>query len=615
MAKAEHGGARRRTLWVCGLGMSALFACGDDPTAGGFPGFDAGSGAPFETPFAHQVDPFDVVVSTPAEMPDPIYGGTLTPALSGDLALAAEPARDRLHVVDLRELGHGDARRARLDLAEGDDPWRSVAVPGGWLVSLRGGAMLRVDSALEEQWRTSLPAPRGVAVAGEVAWVATAGGLLVERDLESGEERARHTLPSDLRDVVAMPDGSLFVSRFHSAEVLKVLDGAVVNSFTPPERTGTKTRVAWRLAAASDHRLMLLTQVHGLGTIDNRSQSTARDPSRPPGYGAAAPPPAAPDIPEPLGAVVPQILTFDMDFEDLEKVIVPVASLVVDVAVFGTRFLVADTGGHAAHEIDGSGNVMTTIEAPPVADLPEGRGRYGARGLVTAVAFDATRRPLVQTAGDSQLRTPEGPQALSDTPLFDGGRVLFHERQESGLACASCHPEGGDDGHVWTFAVGGPRRTQPLGGGLADSAPFHWDGSIPSLTAIVRHNMNLMGGLATDPQVEAVMHWMESIPVQTGIAIDEAEEAHGEAVFEDAGCASCHSGERLSDGRRHRLRGTVLDTPSLRGVGVRNGLFHDGCVPDVASFGTVLRCRDGVHDLDEVLPGDRDALLRYVSSR
>ena len=35
------------------------------------------------------------------------------------------------------------------------------------------------------------------------------------------------------------------------------------------------------------------------------------------------------------------------------------------------------------------------------------------------------------------------------------------------VACATCHPEGAEDGHVWLFPGDGPRRTQTLLGGLS----------------------------------------------------------------------------------------------------------------------------------------------------
>ena len=58
------------------------------------------------------------------------------------------------------------------------------------------------------------------------------------------------------------------------------------------------------------------------------------------------------------------------------------------------------------------------------------------------------------------------------------GISSFTCRRSGGLACASCHPEGREDGHVWKFADFGSRRTQSIGGGLLGTEPFHWSGDM-----------------------------------------------------------------------------------------------------------------------------------------
>src|SRR5262249_38949218 len=62
----------------------------------------------------------------------------------------------------------------------------------------------------------------------------------------------------------------------------------------------------------------------------------------------------------------------------------------------------------------------------------------------------------------------------------------FYTPDNTRVACASCHPDGGDDGQTWLFqAVGGvPRRTPALTGGLLATAPFHWEGDLPDLDAL-----------------------------------------------------------------------------------------------------------------------------------
>ncbi|MEM1413553.1 MAG: hypothetical protein AAGH15_01570 [Myxococcota bacterium] len=605
------------------LGLAAACAPSDRTD----PGLDPE--VPSTTSTGAIVDVDQVMVADPSAMPAAVFGGTLTPSLDGTLALAAEPARDRLHVVDLAVVTEAPGPLTSLALEAGDQPWRSVAVPGGWVVSLRGGAVLRVDEDLRELWRVALPEPRGLDVGGESVWVATLSGALVELDVEDGAIRGETQLLPDLRDVVVAPTGDLYVSRFRAATVLRLRGLEVIDTFTPPAMGGFEARVAWRLTLAPDGTLVLLSQMHGTGTIENipppsTGSASERTPRRSGGYASAAPPSSsAPPtgVPSEIGAVTPQIATFGLGFTNLRRIVLPELSLAVDVAAFGAgsdkRFLVATTGVHAARLVDRSGQVTSELPASLAVDDETGLSPFGARGLVTSVAFGADGQPFAQSAGDSRVFGERGlGHVLSDTPAYDGGRVLFHERQETGLACASCHPEGSDDGHVWEFLIGGPRRTQPLGGGLADSAPFHWDGSVPSLTAIVRHNMDLMGGIASELQVRAVSDWMDALPADyAGTLAEPATLSRGEAIFEAEGCGSCHAGARLSDGLRHRLRGVALDTPSLRGVALREALFHDGCVPSLDALGTLDECRDGVHDLEGRDAGEREDLKRFVASR
>ena len=44
---------------------------------------------------------------------------------------------------------------------------------------------------------------------------------------------------------------------------------------------------------------------------------------------------------------------------------------------------------------------------------------------------------------------------LSTASRADTGHLVFHANAGGGLACASCHAEGNDDGRVWNFACHG----------------------------------------------------------------------------------------------------------------------------------------------------------------
>src|SRR5262249_30856189 len=68
---------------------------------------------------------------------------------------------------------------------------------------------------------------------------------------------------------------------------------------------------------------------------------------------------------------------------------------------------------------------------------------------------------------------------------YDAGRSMFHTQTQSGLACASCHPEGLEDGQVWQFENEGAGRTQTLAGRIMDRAPYHWNGDMTDLPTLM----------------------------------------------------------------------------------------------------------------------------------
>jgi hypothetical protein len=90
--------------------------------------------------------------------------------------------------------------------------------------------------------------------------------------------------------------------------------------------------------------------------------------------------------------------------------------------------------------------------------------------VVSGVAFGpagaiaVTRQPFSVIGPTGTLVAPEGES--------DRGFALFHQPSPSGVACATCHAEGRDDGHTWDFGGLGLRRTQSLVGGLLDTGPW-----------------------------------------------------------------------------------------------------------------------------------------------
>jgi len=99
-----------------------------------------------------------------------------------------------------------------------------------------------------------------------------------------------------------------------------------------------------------------------------------------------------------------------------------------------------------------------------------------------AVAFTLDDVLVVQSRQPAQLYLPGLDQKidLASDSVADTGHAVFHANAGAGIACASCHLEGGDDGRVWTFDSSGERRTQSLRGGILGTEPFHWDGTRPT---------------------------------------------------------------------------------------------------------------------------------------
>jgi len=218
--------------------------------------------------------------------------------------------------------------------------------------------------------------------------------------------------------------------------------------------------------------------------------------------------------------------------------------------------------------------------------------------------------------------------AASLTPQLERGRQLFHATNDvrislDGRACASCHPDGRDDGLVWSSPVGA-RQTKMLAGRLADSAPYGWFGEHATLLTHVEHTIARLGGTGFDhasdaADLKALIAYLTALPTPK-LAVDDGDEriARGERLFEadEQGCGKCHDGGGTdataydvgsgAEGERQRQ----FDTPSLRFLAASAPYFHDG---RYATLRELLQKTDGTMghtgSLDE---RDLDALEAYL---
>jgi mono/diheme cytochrome c family protein len=567
-----------------------------------------------------------------------ISAGTLLVTRAG-LAVAADPDRDALHVVDLT--AHSVKT---VPLAEGDEPGRVVEGEDGvvYVATRRGGVVAELNLASSSVRRIPVcAAPRGLAYDAPASklWVACRSGLLAAVDTKSQSVTDRFQLDSDLRDVVLSGD-KLVVTRFKSAEVLLVgRDGTVATRSQPDgaaARSGTPS-VAFRTLAMPSGGVLVghveasnTTLPSGAGAYYGAACGgsvadltlSAIDTTMPVA-------PAAPGTPAPM----PQQPTLrTMASHTLGGVAGP-----IDFAFSrdGARSAVVSVGNSWSPDGNAFPNLFVTSSAQMATDngvvlscgggVTSGGGSTptstNVPGELVAVAFDQNSAWVVQSRQPAQLQLEDGSIiSLASDNRFDTGLAMFHMNTGGGVSCTSCHPEGGEDGHTWSFTVG-LRRSQALEGGISQRAPFHWEGDLGRFDTlfdeVMMKRMSLLANV-TGKQRDALEGWIDSVPAaKTADDLDVNSVARGKSLFErsDLACSTCHGGPNFTDNQLHDVgTGKKFVSPSLIGVGLRAPLFHDGCA--VSLEGRFGPCGGG--DRHGVTSGLTDAqqadLVTYMRS-
>jgi len=197
---------------------------------------------------------------------------------------------------------------------------------------------------------------------------------------------------------------------------------------------------------------------------------------------------------------------------------------------------------------------------------------------------------------------------------------VFHKQTPLKISCASCHPEGRDDGQVWDFATEGKRRTQSLAGNILERAPYHWTGDETSLPMLLDDVFakRMSGGTLNLAQKAALGPWLNRVPAPAPASVDPAAVARGSALFEApmVGCVSCHNGALMTNNQRFDVgTGGQFKVPSLIGVGARPPFLHNGCAATLMDrFGTCGGA-PGVHGNTSTLTQDQlKDLVSYLDS-
>jgi len=282
-------------------------------------------------------------------------------------------------------------------------------------------------------------------------------------------------------------------------------------------------------------------------------------------------------------------------------------------------------GSHAYvwNQFDAS---ITEIEIPKF-ESNDSPSRFAQRETTTTTTnefkpvaeFDASTRAVVEDA------------LPPDASL---GRKLFHDATDArisrnhAISCASCHPDGRTDGRTWQFTFG-PRNTPQLGGGILDTAPFHWPGDVTthrelnSMTVLA-----FMGGAGLDVQsMDAIGAFIDTIrAAPSRVALSETlpdAAERGRMLFLDptVGCTSCHNGTHFTDNQNYDI-GTKasfndissFQTPVLHGLSRSAPYLHDGSAPTLRALVDNWVATDRMGTGSHLTRAELDDLVAYLDT-
>ncbi len=561
------------------------------------------------------------------------------------ISLVADPDRDRLTLTSGGEAQHIELERGDqpFRITRDGSGTAYVVLRGSGQV-----AKIDVTAASVAARIDVCATPRGIDydTINDQLLVACAEGKLVTVSPSSESVVSELVLEPDLRDVVVQGERT-YVSRFRTAEVLFIESGEVVRRVSPrqidttlflgvpgPDGEFEKTRtlqpeVAWRMIGDPQGGVLIAHQravvdpvgvdPHDPGDDDDEFVTEV---SSSPYGGSASPFNTGPDC----SAIVQSAVTSVAE-DGTTRSTFNLAGLVlpVDIAVSrdSQRIAVASAGlldpemprqtTKFIDDPDFDGDVALVGPAPAGASTRggvavinraqlmdeqffEGGGACAVpatlpSGPATSVAFDDNgeimiheRQPATLTLLNVNTRQTRQLTELGGEAVRHTGHEIFHRDSGGGLACASCHPEATDDGHVWVFEGFGERKTQHVGIPLKNTAPFHWDGSLPNLDQLMDEIFaQRMGGVFQSPdRLDALQGWMFAreapvLPVEDADAVQRGKELFHST---ETTCATCHAGDDFTDNLSYDVGtsdGVRLQVPPLRGLALHPPYMHNGC--------------------------------------
>jgi len=581
--------------------LGSLAACTRDPEPPAATEVPAAAVTAVHAPIVPQRPPVEGIRLEPLD-PDAREGSAVVLAkVSGrNVAFVADADEHTIHTLDL------DQRTELASTFVPGKPERLLIVGDRVVASLRDKGALgvfavrAVDQPLEDDALLAT-ADEPIALArtfdGAQLWVASGWGRTLEGfDLKARHLFARIPLKREARSLTIASNGRHAFVGYMTDDALDTI-GLQSRQVFDQQLATVPARQTFALVRAMIGGEEHVVAPHVRTITGNANMITS-------GYGQA-PPGGSPHV-------------FDvasLDTSTLKKRAgsVPVARLddcrlPRDAASIGGALVaVACLGSDAVKTYDASGPTRNNTATYTVAGGPH------------ALAFDPTHKQLVVSAQFDRklwlvpLEAKNKPIAIALSHVEGRGlsadaaegRRLFHRATDKriskdGRACASCHPDGRDDGLVWPTPAG-PRKTMFLAGRLARGRNYGWEAKHATIPVhVVSTIANLGGTGVTEGELSKIAAYCLAMspPPRTPRALN-ASEQHGKELFQlSAGCSTCHSEDSsFTDASPHNVESAgALDAtkqflaPSLRYLGGTRLYFHDG---RFASLGKLLRESDG----------------------
>jgi cytochrome c peroxidase len=213
--------------------------------------------------------------------------------------------------------------------------------------------------------------------------------------------------------------------------------------------------------------------------------------------------------------------------------------------------------------------------------------RDGRQAFVANTLDDSV--DVVDLRNRKSTRISLGP--TSTLTSVERGELLFHDGRlffEGWYSCQSCHTDGHTNGRLNDNFTDGsydsPKRVPSLLG-VRDTAPYAWNGQLPSLEAQVERSIHttMRGHPLSAQQVRDLAAFLRTFdpppPPRPG---DEKAVVRGRRVFEARHCQRCHepptytSAETYDVGLKDEAGKRRFNPPSLRGLSQGTRFFHDG---------------------------------------